>query len=294
MSAIVTLVSPSDSITLTGDDILSGWIYNNSTLTEWFALADVPADLTSRPNAPGAFSPGKLYPGAHYPILNGQYFGSSITDARTQHARLGGFFNEGEPVFMHVADELGSTFRQVWMTGLDSPWTPYDHFAFDITFVAPDPRRYGPLVEVQDGVPTGSSGLIWDLGTSPSGLFWDWGTAGTLGQVSVTNTGKAATNPLLYIGEGYTLTDGFRITEIETGRTLTYARTVPFPDVVLLNSRTRRARVGSADVSQALVGERGWFTIPKGATRRYQLTPLGSVAGTGSRAIRLAAGPAYL
>lgn len=294
MIPIVTLISPSDTITLTGDDILAGWIYDNVTLTEWFALAETRVDISLRPNAPGAFTPGTVYMAEHRPVLVGQYFGTSILDARTQHARLAAMFNEGERVVLAVTDDLGMTFRQVWLTDFDSPWTPYDHFRFDISFVAPDPRRYGPQTESTDGVPTGSSGLVWNLGTAPSGLYWDWGTDGVLGQVTFTNTGGATSNPSIYVGEGYSIGNGVRITEIETGRSLTLNRSIQLGEVILFNSRTRRVRIGEGDVTTLLVGERGWFSVPKGATRRYQLSPLGPVAGSGSRAIRLSAGPAYL
>ena len=132
---------------------------------------------------------------------------------------------------------------------------------------------------------------MWNLGTAPSGLYFDWGTEGASGQVSLTNTGMATTLPRIEVGGPGAFDAGFRITEIETGRELTFTRATDTGDVVVLDSRTQRARIGSGDVT-AFLSSRDWFSIPAGATRRYQINPLGGV--TGAPTMTLYTAPAYL
>lgn len=230
----------------------------------------------------------------HRPVVVGQYYGSSAVDALNARNRLARMFNDGRPVLITVTDELGATSRQVWLVDLDAPFHhDFSHFPLDVSFIAPDARRYGPTATASDGMPAGSSGLVWNLGTAPSGLFFDWGTGGTLGQVAYTNPGAATTQPRIEVGGAGSFLDGFRITEIETGREVTLERNVNEGEVVVLNSRTQRATIsnGGGDITGDL-SSREWFAIPAGETRRYQITPLGSV--TGAPTITLYAAPAYL
>jgi hypothetical protein len=83
------------------------------------------------------------------------------------------------------------------------------------------------------------------------------------------------------------------VTEIETGREITFARATVFGDVIVFDNRTQRATIanGGGDVT-GFLSSRKWLEVPKGTTRRYQITPLGSVSG--SPAITLYAAPAYL
>lgn len=291
MIPVVTLTSPSDTIVMSGDP-RAGFVYNDSTLDAWYVLAEVDAGLNKRPNAHGTYAPDQLFVNEARPIVNGQFYGSSTADALVARQRLTAMYNDGRPVTMSVEDDLGTTTREVWVVEVapDFRWG-HTHFSFDMVAVAPDPRRYGPSVESEDGMPVGSSGLTWPLGTAPSGLYWDWGTPGTLGQVAFTNAGAATTLPVLHVGGAGGFDVGFRVTEIETGRELTLMRATGTGDTIILDSRTERATLNGGDVTGAMT-RRQWFAIPSGETRRYQITPLGSV--TGAPTIRLVAAIAYL
>ena len=96
---------------------------------------------------------------------------------------------------------------------------------------------------------------------------------------------------VIEIGGAGSFDAGFRVTEIETGREITLERATNLGEVVVLNSRSQRATIGQGDVT-ALLSSRDWFTIPAGAERRYQITPLGSVSG--SPTITIYAAPADL
>lgn len=291
---LVEIVTPTETIAFQPYPEYGGFVYDNTTLDAWYAQAEADAEPHKRPNAHGAFGLGQVFTKEHRPIISGQYFGTSATDAMNARNRLATIGNEGRPVTMRVTDELGATTRQVWLVARDAPFRhDFSHFPFDLAFIAPDSRRYGAWIMTSDGMPTGGSGLVWNLGTAPSGLYFDWGVAGVAGQVSFSNPGQAATFPRIEVGGPGALESGFRITEIETGRELTFNRSTNFGDVIALDSRTQRATIsnGGGDVTGSM-SRRQWFSVPAGATRRYQITPLGGV--TGAPIITLYAAPAYL
>lgn len=291
-SPIVELISATDTITLKGDDPIGGWIYNNVTLDAWYALPTADAKLSKRPNAHGAFSLGQIFTKEHRPVVNGQYYGTSNADALAARNRLNALFSDGKPVTMRVTDDLGVTSRQVWLLEASTTFRyDFSHFPFDLALVAPDPRRYGPTLSDSEGMPSAGSGLVWNLGTAGSGLYFDWGTPGVLGQVEFTNNGNATTLPRIEVGGVGAFAAGFRITEIETGRELIFERATNFGDVVVFDSRTQRATLAGGDVT-GFLSSRDWFAIPAGATRRYQINPLGAVSG--SPTITIYAAPASL
>ena len=293
MPIIVELISSAGSITLNpAPDTASPWVYNNATLDAWYALAPADPRLSKRPNAPGAYDPGQIYSAEHRPIVNGQYYGQSAAEALAARNDLNALFSDGRSVTMRVTDDLGATSREVWLLEADTAFR-YDfaHFPFDLVFVAPDPRRYAPTTSDSQGVPEAGTGLVWDLGTAASGLFFDWGSEGVLGQVSFTNGGTATTFPRIEVGGAGAFVDGFRLTEIETGRELTFERSTNAGEAVVFDSRTQRATLASGDVT-AFLSSREWFEIPAATTRRYQLSPLGAV--TGAPTITIYAASAYL
>lgn len=282
MTTLVELISDTDTIVFRHEPTGEGWVYNNATLDAWYALPDVDAKLAKlakRPNAHGAFGLGQTFTKEHRPIVSGQYYGASTADALVARNRLNALFSEGRSLTMRVTDELGVTTREVWLLEASTDFRyDFSHFPLDIVFVAPDPRRYGPIVSDSEGMPSTGTGLVWNLGTAPSGLYFDWGTEGVLGQVSFTNGGSAATLPRIEVGGDGAFAAGFRITEIETGRELIFNRATNLGEIIVFDSRTQRATLASGDVT-AFLSSRDWFTIPPGQTRRYQINPLGAVSG---------------
>tara|TARA_B100000700_G_scaffold110520_3_gene124537 strand:- start:5932 stop:6810 length:879 start_codon:yes stop_codon:yes gene_type:complete len=290
---IVELISDMDSITFAADPVTAdGWVYDNVTLNAWYRLPETDPRLAKRPNAHGAYGLGQVFTREHRPVLVGQFYGTTPTLALVARQRLSSMFADGQAIRMRVTDELGTTERTVWLLDLVAPFQyGFDHFPFDISLVAPDPRRYGSETSDGTGMPTAGSGLTWPLGSAVSGLFWDWGTEGTIGQVSFANGGVAPTLPRIEIGDAGGFANGFRVTEVETGREIVFERDTSIGDIVVLDSRTQRATIGAGDVS-AFLSKRQWFLIPPGATRRYQVNPLGGTSGTPT--MTLYAASAYL
>lgn len=289
----IEVASDADTITFHATPDITGYVYDNETLEYWYALAEVETNLDKRPNAHGAFPLGTVYLQEHRPLLVGQFYGSTSLDALLARERLSALFNSGQTVTLRVVDELRATSRTVQLVNFEAPFRHgFEWFPFDLAFVATDPRRYDATIVVgPEALPASGTGLVWDLGTAGSGLFFDWGTVGTLGQVAFTNTGITETYPRIEVGGGGAFLGGFYVTEIETGRSLRYERATYPGEVVVFDSRTQRATLNGADVTGGL-SRREWFTVPSGATRRYQINSIGSTSG--AVAITLYAAPAYL
>lgn len=287
----IELTSATDTITFHPTPDVTGFVYDNETLDYWYALADAEVDFDKRPNAHGTYPLGTVYLDAHKPILVGQYYGATSLDALIARERLTAMFNGGRVVTLRVVDELRPTSRVVQVVDFDAPFRyGFEWFPFDLSFVATDPRRYEATTVVGPApLPSSGTGLVWPLGSSSP--YFDWGTVGTLGQVTFTNTGITETFPKIEVGGAGSFDGGFYVTEIETGRVLRY-ETATYPgEVVLFDNRTQRATINGADVTGGL-SRREWFTVPPGATRRYQINSIGST--TGALAITLSAAPAYL
>lgn len=294
MTTIVEVIAPRDTIEFHPTPDVTGFVYNNATLDAWYEQADADVDIDKRPNAHGAFNLGQVFLEEHRPVISGQFYGRTREEALIARNRLSALLNDGNPVTIRVTDELGTTTRRATLISRKATFKhDFTHVPFDLVFVAPDPRRYAESETVGTGMPSAGSGLVWPLGTAPSGLYFDWGTEGVLGQVAFENTGEAATFPRIEVGGAGSFGAGFRITEIETGRELTYTRSTVTGDVIVFDSRTQRATTsnGGGDVTGAMTS-RDWFSIPAGATYRYQINPLGSVDG--SPTMTLTAAPAYM
>jgi hypothetical protein len=277
---LITLTSATDTVVLYGDDpYASGFTYRNDTLSEWYAFAGADAKSEKRPNGPGAFGFGKLYANPKALAVKGSFWGASQTEAAYARRRLTGLFADGNGITMTVVDELGTWTRRLHLLEADVPFLPYPNFEFTLNLEASDPKRYGPTQLIPIAVPSPSSGLIWPLGTAASGLYFDWGTAGTDGRGIFTNIGNASTIPSFGL-DGGGIANGFRITEVETGRELTYSADVVAGIPVFLNGVTQGVQLGGSGDYRTRLTRRGWPTIPPSSTRTYQFTPLGAVTGT--------------
>lgn len=170
-------------------------------------------------------------------------------------------------------------------------------FAGLVIFRTPEAANFANDIFYLDNVLFGPNpgGTYFDGNTATSGTatrFWEWGTIANLGQLTVTNTGNTSSSPTITVGAGGRFVSGFQVVEVETGRVLSYAVGTSSNDQVTLNNRTRRATLnGGGDVTGNLV-IRQWFSVPPGASRRYQLVTLGAVSGTPTFSINAAA--AYL
>lgn len=289
----ITIDTPYDTLVMTGTDIEAGWIYDDEALSSWYALAEVDASLTKRPNGHGVYNVDQLFTNEHRTEIPGKFFGASAAEAVTARNRLVALFNDGKPVTVTVTEGDLATSRVGTIIDIDPQWKPDHHFTFTLVFAAFDSRRYGVVRTVSSGLPSASSGLVWPLGSTDQAnpaVYWNWGTAGSSGRVSFTNAGNTPTYPIILVGAGGEFDVGFSLVEVPTGREITYSRDT-VGSIIRIDNRTRRATINGGDVTGDLT-RKEWFEIPPGATYEYQINTLGSV--TGAPTYDLSAADAYL
>lgn len=288
--ATITLDSSRDSIlfTPTGADVDAfgaapvggAFLYSDESLDAWFSLPSPVTRAAKRANAHGSFGIGVTTLEAAEPKIIGRYFGMTKVDAADARARLSAMYNDGSPIVMRVTDASGEvSSRIVWVTSFDVDWTSTETFTFDMTLFAPDPRRYGALIESGEvGLGTPAGGLRWPLGTTP-GLWLDWGVAGTAPTIALTNPGNTTAYPTLYVGGAGAFPGGFRLTEVDTAREVSYESPLGQGSTITINNRTRRASLDYGDVTERFT-TREWFQVPSGSTRTYRLDAIGVPVGS--------------
>lgn len=114
-------------------------------LDDWYSLSESKTPLNERPQGHGSFTPGPDFRSSAVITVKGWFRGSSHAEAVAAKSVLNGI-GAGALVRMTVTDE-GVTTRLVSVRRVD---ILDDHgrkqFHFVIDCLAPDPRRYGPLV----------------------------------------------------------------------------------------------------------------------------------------------------
>lgn len=277
MEPIVTVTTSTDVLTFTGTDLEAGLVYDNDFLDSWLALAEVDVKLNKRPNGHGTYDPDQLFTVEKRIKFPGRFFGSTISEASYMRDRLAGMFADGRSVILSVEDAVGVSSRTAYLVAFEPEWMPDGNFSFEAEFAAPDPRRYGILHELSTGLPTASSGLVFPL-FSTAGGTWDWGTVGATGRVEIVNAGNTTTYPIILVGDGGDLLAGFELTEVDTGRTITYPVGTD-GGIVSINNRTHRATLSGGEVTGNLT-RREWFAVPPGESYEYQFVTLGGTTGT--------------
>jgi hypothetical protein len=269
----------------TGGDAGGGW--HLARLTGWYDAAPSRVELRDRPQADGSFGVSRYFRGSRVVSVEGSYSGSSIEDAYAARDQLSALQASGVPSLFVVEDPLGSRTAEAVLakapTADDGLFSPFFQFAFDV--VAMNPKRYGPAVVTTTGLPSSLDGIDY-----PIGYVIDYGVPGDSGRLTVSNPGRADTEPMLEVTGG--LGGGFELTDVFTGRVLRYVEAVPLGSTVYLNPRTGIVYIDAPtnDKSRALV-RREWFALPAGETHEIQFNAIGSVSGTPTLTARTS--PAY-
>jgi len=263
-------------LTFRGDMTVGG--YAVARLMGWYDGAPARADLRDRPTADGSFGVNRYYRDARVISVEGDWVGSTMTEAYTARETLASVQATGIPSPFIVEDELGIRSATVLLHKSpvvdDVLTTPFFNWSFDV--VAPDPRKYGLEVAPFTGLPTAGTGYVW-----PAVWPADWGSGGDPGRVTLTNAGTAETSPVLEVIGG--LGGGAELVEITTGSYLRLERDIPATSTAYFNVRTGRAYLDAPanDISSFLT-RRDWagFRIPAGGSRVIQFNGLGAVTGT--------------
>ena len=136
---------------------------------------------------------------------------------------------------------------------------------WQVAFKSADWRKYAASVALTAGLRTQGEGL-----TYPLVYPLTYGAAGSGGRVEFTNSGTAATEPVITVSGP--LAAGFEVTHVETGRRLRYVAPVG-SDIVLDCGEGTCTSQGQERAANLVVRE--WFSVAAGATATFALATLG-------------------
>lgn len=269
-----------DGVLLGGKDD-AGRVWHVDNADAWWTSAGVSQQLLDRVTGDGVWA-GPVRRGGKVIPLRGVCYCPDLPARVTGTDLWQAVCSDGEQLYeLEVTDVDGtrdSAFVQLAVAPFARVGTDLA-FEFGITLFCPDGVRIGEEQSASTGLPANGGGLTYPL-TYPL----DYGATGSTGQVSVTNTGTAAT-PVLYVVEG-PLPDGFEVSsdgvrhrylaEVGAGQSIT----VDSADgtVLLDGSSDRRANLIVDD----------WFTVPAGQSKTFQFTAIdGSTAPAASMTVSI-------
>ena len=235
-----------------GDDGLRGW----------FGGVSSRVDRTVRPQSHGEFTSRGLLSGR---VITLEGMVRTKQDGAAQETAvnvLSGLLADGETDRLTVESAAGVLWADVQR--LDEPDTRILLYgstaAYQVRFLAVDPRRYADGAWQQTGPAVQSGGLVW-----PAVWPLVWPVSGSSGRVILTNSGKAPSAPSFRLQGPFT---SALITCVETGARVGFNRPVPAGSVVEISGK-RAVIDGQSDVSRWLMF-REWGDVPGGASRTYQ------------------------
>lgn len=243
-----------DAVTYTiGDDGLDGWWDNVPTRT----------NRTPRPSRHGEFD-SRGYLSGRVVTLTGLVLSTGPAAQENDLSALAGLLADGDTARLTVEGAAGSLWADV--VRVDAPDVQVIVYgqtaAYQVNFLARDPRRYQDAAWVRTAPPSGGVGLIWPVKWPAT-----WPGAGDSGRILLENTGKAPSAPMFRLLGGF---DTALITCVETGSRIGLDRAVPPGSTVEIDTANRRAVIdGQSDVSRWLRW-REWEMVPGGSSRSFQ------------------------
>jgi hypothetical protein len=142
---------------------------------------------------------------------------------------------------------------------------------YQISLIAPDPKKYGAVQTYSTGLAMASGGLDW---TDPTGLDWtdptglNWGLVTSTGEVAIQNQGTAEAWPTftVYAGTGTVITP--KIRAVTLGREIVYGGTIGASGALVLTvDPLNRTVIADGTVNQrSSLTAAQWFAIPPGET----------------------------
>lgn len=250
-------------------------------LQGWFSSPPVKTVPDDRANSDGVFGVSQVYRSARPISLPGLFTGTGdpVADALTWRM-ISGILAAGNSGTIEVDDPAGALTSDVILTGDACVLTPLVNgmASYEISFLAPDPIRYGPVSTPSSGLPTAGGGLQYNLGDGGAGGALYYGANGNLGRITLTNGGTADVYPLFTVtGQ---LDGGFYIQRLDTGDQLRYERVVPAGSTVSIDSRTGEVLVdGTSDASTYLTRD-DFFPVPAMSSIDVQFNPISTSSGS--------------
>lgn len=253
------------------DDTLIGVELDGVTLvydrlSGWHLGGGVESHMEDRPGRDGTFD-GPTYRRARVIVVEGWAVAETRAQLMATVDSLAALLGNGQLGAFTVADpDLGDRTAMVRLSATPeaSEWTDTT-VRWQLTFTAPDPRKYGPEAVFRTGLRVGGTGLLYplryplDYGEPPSG-----------GSITFSNNGNASVEPIITVSGP--LSQGFEIVYAETGQRLRYETSVG-SDVVLDCDAGTVSTQGQQRATYLTVRE--WFSIPAHSVATLSFSSLG-------------------
>lgn len=250
------------------DDVL--WLFDD--VDGWHDGAAVEVDSPPRVISHGMFGQSGRR-GGRTITVNGNMVAPDRAQAADAVDRLSSVLADGEFGRFDFYDvDQGWRWANVQLAATpDLSWSTELHVRFQLQFLAPDAYRYGQTSTASVGFAAASgSGAVFDA--FPGGVM-DFGPLPSFGTLSVQNPGTAASSPVFTVS-GPSPSSGFTITDVSTGKRITFLGVVPAGATLTLDASDGSVLLqGVADrLGDTLV--EAWPVVPPRSVAEFLFEPL--------------------
>ena len=248
-----------------------------ATMQGWYSGAPRRVEVEDNPTSDGASEVERDYLSARVITLTGALTSVSVDRAITDvWSAFAALQSDGRPSLFTVTDASGPkhVLASVAINDIDPGVNGRAEYVLQL--VARDPVKYGPVRSVVTGLPMAGGGLEYPL-HNPSGALY-YGANGTLGRVSLTNSGTARVWPTVTVIGGLTL--GFFVQRLDTGQVVRYDRVVPDGSSVAIDFKSGEVLIDGVSDGSTYLTRYEFFSVGPGETVEVQFNPIVGSTGT--------------
>lgn len=248
------------------------------TMQGWYSGAPKRIEAEDNPNSDGASEVDKDYRGSRIITLTG-LLTSVSTDAAIAGvwSAFAGLQSDGVPSTFSVTDASGTKMCTVSVAVNDVDPTLGEVAPYTLQLVARDPVKYGAVRSLVTGLPVAGGGLEYNLYSGGAGGSLYYGANGTLGRVTLTNSGTATVRPAVTVTGALTL--GFFVQKLTTGEVVRYDRVVPAGSTTAINFRTGEVLVDGVSDGSTYLTRFDFFSVVPGESFDVQFNAIGGSSG---------------
>jgi len=264
----------------TGAPDADGVVWTFSETKGWFDGAPAKGGTTDRPQQHGTFAE-RTWRGARMPIVTGHVTAPTRRLASDAQRTLAALLAEGTFGDFAVDDPdqglLTSSVRGEGTPQID--WDGQCDIDCLLTFLAPDPLRYGTPITAVTGFPVATGGLAFPLYTNRTirtGGLW-FGARSSTGRVLLTNSGDADAW-VSYTLDGPLAAQGCEVAVVGTGALHRFQGAIPAGSTVLVEGATGTVLMDGYSDRSGQMTRMDPLVIPAHGSLELALIPLGSTS----------------
>lgn len=264
----------------TGAPDASGVVWTFSETKGWFDGAPAKGGVTDRDQQHGTFAE-RTWRGARLISLTGHVTAPTRRLASDAQHALASLLAEGTFGDFAVDDPdqglLTSSVRGEGTPQID--WGGETDIDCLLSFLAPDPLRYGATVSVPTGFPVAGGGLHYPLYTNRAirlGIL-SYGARSTTGRILLTNTGDADAW-ISYTLAGPLAAEGCEVAAVGTGVLHRFQGAIPAGSTVLVDGPTGTVLMDGFSDRSGYMTRMDPLVVPAHGSLELALIPLGSTS----------------